>query len=35
MTHIICLAIGFIAGIYREKLSDKARELYVKITERK
>lgn len=35
MTYVICLAIGFVAGIYREKLSEKAREIYVKITERK
>jgi hypothetical protein len=35
MTYIICIAIGFAAGVYREKISEKARELYIKIKERR
>jgi hypothetical protein len=30
MTHLICIAIGFAAGVYRNKISEKARELYIK-----
>jgi hypothetical protein len=35
MTYLISLAIGFAAGVYREKISEKARELYIKISERR
>jgi hypothetical protein len=35
MTHLICIAIGFVAGVYRDRISEKARELYIKISERK
>jgi hypothetical protein len=34
MTHLLCLALGFVAGIYRNEIADKARQLYIKITER-
>lgn len=35
MAYLICIAIGFVAGVYREKISEKARELYIKISERR
>jgi hypothetical protein len=35
MTYLICIAIGFAAGVYREKLSEKARALYIKVKERR
>jgi hypothetical protein len=35
MTHLICIAIGFVAGVYRDRISEKARELYIKISERR
>lgn len=35
MSYIIAIAIGFAAGVYRDKLSGKARELYIKVTERR
>jgi hypothetical protein len=35
MIYIITLAIGYAAGVYREKISEKARELYIKISERR
>jgi hypothetical protein len=30
MTYILALALGFLAGVYRNDITEKARELYVK-----
>jgi hypothetical protein len=30
MTYLICIAIGFAAGVYRNTIVEKARELYIK-----
>jgi len=35
MTYILALALGFFAGIYRNEISEKAKELYIKITEKR
>jgi hypothetical protein len=30
MTYLIALALGFAAGVYRNTIVEKARELYIK-----
>jgi hypothetical protein len=35
MSYLIVFALGFASGIYKDFLADKARELYIKISERK
>jgi hypothetical protein len=35
MSYLICFALGFASGIYKDFLADKARELYIKISEKK
>ena len=30
MTYLICIAIGFVAGIYRNEITETAKELYIK-----
>ena len=35
MTYILAIALGFLAGIYRNEISEKAKELYIKITEKR
>jgi hypothetical protein len=35
MSYLITFAIGFVSGIYKDFLADKAREIYIKISERK
>ena len=30
MTYLLAIAIGFAAGVYRNEITEKARELYVK-----
>jgi len=35
MTYLLALALGYVAGIYRNQISDKAKELYIKFTEKK
>jgi hypothetical protein len=35
MSYLIVFSLGFAAGIYKDFLADKARELYIKITEKK
>lgn len=30
MTYILALALGYAAGVYRNTITDKARELYIK-----
>lgn len=35
MSYILALALGFAAGVYRNEISDKAKELYIKITEKR
>ena len=35
ITILISLALGFVAGIYRDAIADKLRELYIKISEKK
>lgn len=30
MTYLICIAIGYIAGIYRNEITEKAKDLYIK-----
>lgn len=32
---LISFSLGFVAGIFREAISEKARELYIKISEKK
>ena len=35
MTYILALALGFLAGIYRNEIYEKAKELYIKISEKR
>lgn len=35
MSYILILALGYAAGIYRNQISDKAKELYIKFTEKR
>lgn len=30
MTYLLAIALGFAAGVYRNAITEKARELYVK-----
>jgi hypothetical protein len=32
---LVGIALGFASGIYKDFLADKAREIYIKISERK
>lgn len=33
MSHLVALALGYVAGIYRNEIFDRAKELYIRITE--
>jgi hypothetical protein len=35
ITFLISFSLGFVAGIYREAIAEKSRELYIKISEKK
>ena len=35
ITAIISFSLGFASGIYRNQISEKAKELYIKITEKR
>lgn len=34
-TAIVSFLVGFASGIYRNEISEKAKELYIKITEKR
>lgn len=35
LTAIVSFSIGYVSGIYRNEISEKAKELYIRITEKR